>query len=47
LQWDLVAVSGANQYRVKPLALVSTEAPACPAGACHLIPITFHRPAHE
>ena len=27
MQFDLVAVSGANQYTVKPLALVSTFAP--------------------
>jgi hypothetical protein len=27
LQFDLVAVSGANEYTVKPLALVSTFAP--------------------
>lgn len=27
LQFDLVAVSGANQYSVKPFALVSTVAP--------------------
>src|SRR6516162_10170031 len=27
LQFDVVAVSGANEYRVKPWALVSTAAP--------------------
>jgi hypothetical protein len=27
LQFDLVEVSGTNQYKVKPLALVSTVAP--------------------
>jgi hypothetical protein len=27
LQFDLVLVSGANQYKVKPLALVSTVVP--------------------
>jgi hypothetical protein len=27
LQFDLVAVSGANEYRVKPLALVTTVTP--------------------